>query len=210
MPCCGMFHIIRYSIIAVFFTCSSNLAFAEHHTGSHVIKALNASLLAMMQEADSLGFEGRHSYMTPVVIESFDMPLIARLATGKYWGKFSAKEQGQLVEALEELAITTYAARFKENSGVTFRILSEELTKEGALKVNSELIKGDGEAIILNYVMYGGASKWRIVDVHFLGKYSELSLRRSEYLSALSVGGIERLLSAINDKIEGYKTGTLQ
>ena len=93
---------------------------------------------------------------------------------------------------------------------MTFRVLSEELTKEGALKVNSELVKGDGEVIILNYILYGGASKWQIVDVHFLGKFSELSLRRSEYLSALSVGGIERLLAAINDKIEGYKTGTLQ
>ena len=205
-----MFHLIRYTIVAVLFVCSSNLAYAEHHTGSHVIQSLNTSLISMMEEADSLGFEGRYSHMTPVVKNSFDMPLIARLATGKYWGKFSAEEQGQLVAALEQLAITTYAARFKENSGVTFRVLSEESTKEGALKVNSELVKGDGEVIILNYVMYGGPKKWRIVDVHFLGKFSELSLRRSEYLSALSVGGIERLLSAINDKIEGYKTGTLQ
>ncbi len=210
MQCYSMFHLIRYTVIAIFLTCSYDFASAENHTGSHVIKSLNASLLSMMREADNLGFEGRHSHMTPVVKKSFDMSLIARLATGKYWDKFSAEEQDQLVESLEQLAITTYAARFKENSGVTFRVLSEELTKEGALKVNSELVKGDGEVIILNYVMYGGAKKWRIVDVHFLGKYSELSLRRSEYLSALSVGGIERLLSAINEKIDGYKTGALQ
>ena len=164
----------------------------------------------MMKDADTLGFEGRRKYMEPVVAQSFNMPIIAYLSTKYIWKKFNEKQRKQLTEALERLSVATFAARFKGYSGESFRVLSEEPATQDSVFVNTELVKADGDAIVLKYLLHRSDSGWRIIDVYFLGVHSELSMRRSEYLTVFQRDGFEGLLSELEQKTADYSAGLLQ
>ena len=187
-----------------------SIAQAEEKVASAVIESLHVSLLAMMKDADTLGFEGRRKYMEPVVAQSFNMPIIAYLSTKYIWKKFNENQRKQLIDALERLSVATYAARFKGYSGESFRVLSEEPAAQDSVFVNTELVKADGDVIVLKYLLHQSDIGWRIIDVYFLGIHSELSMRRSEYLTVFQRDGFEGLLSELEQKTADYAAGLLQ
>ena len=187
-----------------------SIAQAEEKVASAVIESLHVSLLAMMKDADTLGFEGRRKYMEPVVAQSFNMPIIAYLSTKYIWKKFNKNQRKQLTDALERLSVATFAARFKGYSGESFRVLSEEPAAQDSVFVNTELVKADGDAIVLKYLLHQSDIGWRIIDVYFLGIHSELSMRRSEYLTVFQRDGFEGLLSELKQKTADYAAGLLQ
>ena len=81
--------------VALWLTAGS-IAHAEEKLASSVIESLHVSLLAMMKDADTLGFEGRRKYMEPVVAQSFSMPIIAYLSTKYIWKKFNEKQRSSV------------------------------------------------------------------------------------------------------------------
>ena len=188
---------------------AGSIAHAEEKSASAVIESLHVSLLAMMKDADTLGFEGRRKYMEPVVAQSLNMPIIAHLSTKYIWKKFNENQRKQLIDALERLSVATYAARFKGYSGESFQVLSEESATQGSVFVNTELIKADGDVIVLKYLLHRSDIGWRIIDVYFLGTYSELAMRRSEYLAVFQRDGFEGLLSELEQKTANYVAGLL-
>lgn len=198
------------SIIAAIWLAAGTAAHADEKSAGAVVEALHASLLAMMKQADTLGFDGRRMHMEPVVAQSFDLPVIAVMASGANWRKFSEDQRQRLIDALERLSVATYAARFDGYSGESFNILTEQPAPQGAVFVNSELVKADGEAIVLKYLLHQGKAGWRILDVYFLGVYSELAMRRSEYAAVFQREGFDGLLSAIEQKTADYAAGLLQ
>ena len=52
------------------------------------VDRLHATLLDVMQNADSLGFPGRRERLSPVIREAFDLPFIVKVVLGRYWGNF--------------------------------------------------------------------------------------------------------------------------
>ncbi len=187
-----------------------SIAHAEEKVASAVIESLHVSLLAMMKDADTLGFKGRRKYMEPVVAQSFNMPIIAHLSTKYIWKKFDENQRKQLTDVLERLSVATFAARFRGYSGESFRVLSEEPAAQDSVFVNTELVKADGDVIVLKYLLHRSDIDWRIIDVYFLGIHSELSMRRSEYLTVFQRDGFEGLLSELEQKTADYAAGLLQ
>ena len=183
---------------------------ADEKSASAVVEALHDSLLVMMKDAEALGFDGRSAHIAPVVAQSFDLRMIAAMATGTYWKKLSQEQQEQLIGALERLSVATYAGRFNGYSGESFQVLSEQPEAQGTVFVNSELVKGDGEAIVLKYLLHPGDAGWRIIDVYFLGIYSELGMRRSEYATILQRDGFKGLLGSLEQKSTDYAAGLLR
>ncbi len=201
---------IFIAIIAAFCLMAGTAAHADEKSAGAVVEALHASLLTMMKDADTLGFDGRRKHMEPVVARSFNLPVIAVMATGRNWKKFSEDQRQRLIDALERLSVATYASRFNGYSGETFRLLSEQPEPQGSVFVNTELIKADGEAIVLKYLLHPSDAGWRIVDVYFLGIYSELAMRRSEYAAIFQRDGFEGLLGALEKKTADYAAGLLR
>ncbi len=183
---------------------------ADEKSASAVVEALHDSLLVMMKDAEALGFDGRSAHIAPVVAQSFDLRMIAAMATGTYWKKLSQEQQEQLIGALERLSVATYAGRFNGYSGESFQVLSEQPEAQGTVFVNSKLVKGDGEAIFLKYLLHPGDAGWRIIDVYFLGIYSELGMRRSEYATILQRDGFKGLLGSLEQKSTDYAAGLLR
>ncbi|MEX2008579.1 MAG: ABC transporter substrate-binding protein [Dongiaceae bacterium] len=173
------------------------------------IERLHAALLESMQNADALGFTGRYRTLAPVLTESFDLAFMARVSVGRYWSELDAGQQEKLADAFERFTVATYAGRFDGYSGERFEIVGDEPGPRDSMVVKTHLIKADGEPIALDYLLRGGETGWRIVDVYLTGRFSELALRRAEYTSVLGRQGFDALLAAIEDRIAALKAGAV-
>jgi phospholipid transport system substrate-binding protein len=169
-----------------------------------VAERLDAALLEAMRNAETLGYQGRYELLAPVLQQTFDFPFMARVSIGRYWAKMDGAQRAKRVEAFARLSIATFAARFDGYGGETFQILGEEVQPRGVILVVNHLIKGDGEAVPLNYLMREDKGRWRIVDVFLDAKYSELAIKRSEYTSVYKRDGFARLIEIMEAKITAF------
>ena len=67
------------------------------------------------------------------------------------------------------------------------------------------LVKSNGEAVSLNYLMRQGEGSWQIIDVFLSGTISELAARRSEFTSILRRDGAEGLLRMLDKRVVELK-----
>ena len=206
----GMNRRIFITMFSAFWILAASAVQAGDKPATSVVEDLHKSLLTMMKKADVLGFEGRREFMETVVARSFNMPLIAAMASGKNWDKFEDTQKRELIVALERLSVATYAARFDGYSGEEFQIIAEKPVEQGLVFVNTELYTSDGSVIALNYLMHPGKTGWRVIDVYFLGAYSELGMRRSEYAAVYVRDGFDGLIASIERKIADYVAGLAQ
>lgn len=172
-------------------------------TAQQLIAQLNDTLLSTMKSAKSLGYKGRYEKLEPVIESTYDMDFMARYSAGRYWRQLSPEQRRDLVDAFSRLTVATYASRFNGYSGESFRILAEKTPRKGNRLVETELVKSDGEAIRLNYLLRETKGGWRVIDVFLKGTISELATKRSEYSSTLANKGFDGLMSIFKRKISG-------
>ncbi len=176
-------------------------AAAAEAAPSDIVGRLNAVLMEVMQQADALGFSGRYDRLAPVLSEAFNFPLMARISVGRHWRKLEDSDRDRLVDAFGRMSIATFAARFDGYSGERFEVLGEKPAPRKAILVRNRLIKSDGEAVEINYLLKTAEGRWRVVDVFLDAKYSELAMKRSEYGSVIKNAGFDELIRRLNEKI---------
>ncbi len=170
-----------------------------------VVERFHDALSRAMQNAQALGFEGRREILAPAVAATFDAPAMVRIATGRYWGRFTEEQRDQLIDAFRRMTIAAYAGRFNDYSGQRFEVLGTQQGRRGRVLVKTRLIKGNGEAVRFNYLLRRKGDQWVILDIYLDGTFSELAVRRSEFASVLKDKGYDGLIAAIEDKIAGYR-----
>ena len=199
-----MLRLIRLSIFT-FCLMLTGLSVSVAASPRERIETLNATLLDIMQNADSLGYSGRYEKLHPVMIQLYDFGLMARIAVGVYWKKLEPEQQQKLTEAFTRMSVATYAARFDGYSGETFEIVSAEKSVRDTMLVKTRLIKSDGSPIALNYLTRPSGGDWRIIDVFLDARFSELARLRADYTAVIKRQGFDSLLSTIEAKIAGMQ-----
>lgn len=181
----------------------------EMRAPAAVIDRLHDALLVAMQNADSLGFDGRYAALEPVLRDSFDFSAMARFAVGPtFWPDLSASQRQAVVGLFSEMSISTYAARFSGYSGQSFRVTEEADAGRGRLIVRSQLVRPDDGPVGFDYVLIQDEETgWRIIDVLLNGQVSELARQRAEYTAVLRRGGFDGLVAALEEAIERRRQG---
>lgn len=171
-----------------------------------VVQSLYDALLETMQQGEELGFDGRYNKLEPVIHQSFDVPVMAKIAIGPEWTKFTAEEKDRMLQAFDRYMVTTYAARFKTYKGQKFQVGQVKQPAENRALVETNLIRSNGEPIALNYLFRPGADgTWRIIDVYFSGAISEMARMRSDFSATVTDGGADGLIAALEQKIIDIK-----
>ena len=173
---------------------------AAEPTPTEIVERLNEVLIEVMQEAEALGFQGRYRRLAPVLSQTFDFPFMARISAGGRWRALDEATRGQFVEAFGNMSIATYAARFDGYGGERFEILGEAPGRRKTILVRNQLVKNDGDAVRIDYLLKATGERWRVVDVFLDGKYSELALKRSEYGAVIKNHGIAVLIETLDRK----------
>lgn len=176
-------------------------------TARAVVERFHNSLLGVMKDASRLGYRGRYAALTPEVSRAFHLPVMARIAAGRHWKKLSGPEKEKLVEAFSRMTTATYAHRFDGYGGEKFKFVEATDLRPKTVMVKTELVKTDGEAVKLDYLVRQFKSGWRVVDIFLKGSFSELATRRSEYSSMLRRRGLDGLIAQINSKVSAYEAG---
>lgn len=180
---------------------------AETASPSDVIRKIDDTLIGVMREAKDLGFAGREERLAPVMNESFDFPFMAAVSVGRHWRKLDDAQRKRLVDTFARISVATFAARFDGYSGEQFEVKGEEPGPRSAVLVRNDLIKSDGEAVPINYLLRQRQGEWRVVDVFLDAKYSELALKRSEYSAVIERDGFDALLASLEDHIKKLAAG---
>jgi phospholipid transport system substrate-binding protein len=159
-----------------------------------------------MKHGEELGFDGRYKKLEPVIHETFDTPVMAKIAIGSEWTNFSADEKKEMLETFDQYMVTTYAARFKSYKGQKFEVGEMKQPAENRALVETKLVRSNGEPIALNYLFRPDANgSWKIIDVYLSGAISEMARMRSDFSATVTGGGAKALITALEKKIVDIK-----
>jgi phospholipid transport system substrate-binding protein len=126
---------------------------------------------------------------------------MARLAVGPSWASLVPAQQQSLTEALGNYVCATYADRFDSYSGEQLEVTGERPYGSDVM-VQTKIVKANGEATTLNYLMRQNQGAWQISDVYLDGTISQVAVQRSEFSSTLRREGVDGLVAALNRKVD--------
>jgi phospholipid transport system substrate-binding protein len=188
--------------LAVFLTAVAvPLCRAQAATASDVIRGLNDTFIEVMQKGPELGYAGRFEKLRPALSHAYDFPSMARVSTGRYWSDLDDAQKVKVIDAFERYSAATYAARFTSYSGQSFEILGEQPAARNTTLVKNRIVRSNGEAVRIDYLMLPKDGAFKIVDVYLKSSISELSVRRSEFTSIIAKQGFDGLIATLEKKI---------
>jgi phospholipid transport system substrate-binding protein len=126
---------------------------------------------------------------------------MTRLAVGPSWATFNPAQQQQLVAAFGHYVAATYADQFDTYAGEQLQVTGERPHGADVL-VQTRIVKSNGEATRLDYLMRQNQGGQRISDVYLDGSISQLAVHRSEFHSILQREGVDGLVMALNRKVD--------
>jgi phospholipid transport system substrate-binding protein len=189
--------------------CLGILAYPVHAapaTGGDTVQGLYDVLLSTMKNGHTLGQSGRFTQLAPVIRRSFDIASMARLSVGQSWAGLSEAQRQQVTESFGRYISAIYADRFDSYNGQKLEVTGEQPAPSGMM-VKSQIIKGNGEPVKVDYMMHRNGEVWLISDIYLDGAISEVATRRSEFATILRNEGIDGLIAALNRKAD-ILTGT--
>lgn len=172
-------------------------------TAKQVVEIFQNELIAVMQQGQSLGFQGRYNRLEIAINQSHDLNKIARTVIGREWLNLSVAQQQQLSSVFSRLSIAAYAHNFKEFSGESFTFDSEEEGLRGGMVIHSYLHIPEDKAVRFDYMLKKKSDHWQIINIAANG-VSDLALKRAEYTSILKRDGFDVLIKKITEKINQY------
>ncbi len=161
------------------------------------IEALHAALLDIMKNADRLGVRGREQRIRPVLLRTFNLTAMARIACGRPWTDFTPAQQQAVVQAFSDWSIATYANRFDGFGGESFATDGESDLPNGDHMVRTHINRPNDSPVALNYLMRQSEGQFRVVDIYLTGTISELASRRADFTTILRDGGPDRLAAEL-------------
>jgi phospholipid transport system substrate-binding protein len=166
-----------------------------------VVQGFYATLLNTMRQGPVLRRSGRYARLAPVVDRTFDIPRMTRLALGSAWGTLDPAQQRLITSAFAHYVAATYADRFDTYSGEQLQVSGDRPAGADVI-VETRIVKSNGEATRLDYLMHQDQGAWRISDVYLDGTISQLAVHRAEFYSILRRDGVDGLVTALNRKVD--------
>src|SRR4051812_24947722 len=138
---------------------------SEAAAASQTVQRLNTVLNDVLANGDALKFEGRYQKLQPVLASVFDIPEMARVATGPKWNALSDADKQAMADLFGKYMTTMYAARFRGYGNDTLELGDVKPRDGGKMLVITKLNRKDGGPVELSYLLRGAADSWHVVDV---------------------------------------------
>jgi phospholipid transport system substrate-binding protein len=167
------------------------------------INTFDNTLLSVMKNAKSLGFQGRYTQLKPAVEQTLDIPTMTRIAVGPAWTGMTDAQREAIIQAFTRLTVASYAHNFSGWDGEHFTLEPNVQARGQDKVVETRLISKGGDAVTLAYRMRQTPSgAWKVIDIYYNGSISELTTRRSDFQATLAAGGPRALAEQLNAQAE--------
>lgn len=134
--------------------------------------------------------------------DGFDVPYIGRWVLGRYWNQASPQQQQEYQRLFEQLIVKTYAERFVEYSGETFKITGSRPEGESDTTVTTQIIRpAGGPPVAVDWRVRKRDGGYKIIDVAVEGVSMGVT-QRQEFASVIQSNGgtIDGLIQALRQK----------
>jgi phospholipid transport system substrate-binding protein len=133
--------------------------------------------------------------------DGFDVPYIGRWVLGRYWNQASPEQQTEYQRLFEQLIVKTYAERFVEYSGETFKITGTRPEGETDTMVTTQVIRPAGPPVAVDWRVRKRDGGYKIIDVVVEGVSMGVT-QRQEFASVIQSNGgkIDGLIQALRQK----------
>ena len=176
---------------------------ADTVAAERFISDLGDQTIEILQQPD-LTLDEATANFRALFSENFDIPTIGRFVLGRYWRTATPAQRDEFLELFRELIVETYARRFSEYSGQSFKVIgSRELSERDAM-VATEIVDAGGVTIAtIEWRVRGRDGRQRIIDV-VVEQISMGVTQRSDFDAVIQRGGgnIDTLLDALRDQIQ--------
>ncbi len=166
-------------------------------SAEEVVDSFHQALISAMKAESK---ETRKSIIENAIKSYFKVQTIARISLGRNWRNLQTEEQEDYVLLMEELISTTYASRFNNFDDQTFATVSSTPINTKRTRVNTVLTT-KSEVVNLDYQLQFSDESWKIYDIVANG-VSDLSLKRSNYTSLFTDGGLNAVTTDIRISIK--------
>jgi phospholipid transport system substrate-binding protein len=131
----------------------------------------------------------------------FDVPGIGQFVLGRYWRTASPQEQQEFLGLFQEYIVRAYSARLAEYGGEPFRVTGSRPNGEETV-VNSEIVRGNGSPIMVDWYLIGRPGQFKITDV-YVGGVSMKVTQRDEFGSVIQRNGgrVGALITQLQQKL---------
>lgn len=139
-----------------------------------------------------------------LLTRGFDLRTISRFVMGRYWRRLSDEQKQRYLGLFEDYLVVTYANRFNEYSGETFKVVDERPSGERGTLVTTKVFRPQGAEVVVGWHVVPNDSAFRIVDVVIEGISMSVT-QRSDFASAIqaSGGSIDAFLDSLERKVQG-------
>lgn len=138
---------------------------------------------------------------TVLLHKGFDVPYIGRWVLGRYWNQATPEEQSEYQKLFEGLIVETYANRFADYKGETFRILGSRPEGDEDTMVQTQIVRPNGPPVMVEWRVRSRSGQYHIIDVAVEGVSMGIT-QRSEFASVIqSSGGVAGLIQALKKRV---------
>jgi len=174
------------------------------------VQQLDDALLAAMKAGGNTSFAQRYGALAPVVEQVFNLDAALAASVGLSWATLPEAQKADLAKAFVRYTVSSYVANFNSYSGQSFQLLPAVRTVgNGAVVVQSRLLRADGSSVALDYVMRRFPAGWQAVDVLTDGSISRIAVQRSDFRELLMAGGVPALTNGLERKVASLSGGML-
>jgi len=133
--------------------------------------------------------------------EGFDVPYVARSALGVFWRRATDDEKAQYIPLFEEYIAQIYSGLFRQYKGETFTAKSAQAGADNMITVLSEVVRPEGPATPVQWVVTQVDGKLRIRDVKIEG-VSMVNTYRDQFANEILQrdGKVAGLIDALRQK----------
>ena len=197
----------RLVVTTVLVTLAAGPASAADSEATAVIRKLNATLVGVLHDAATLGYEGRAKRLAPAVNDAYDVPFMAEKSLGQGWKKLGEADRARWIDLSREFSVANYAANFDHDAGQTIELTGEEPSTNDTVIVHTRIVDPKAEPVDMSYRLHHTDAGWRIIDVLLKGTVSQLALQRSDYTSVLERQGFDALVATMQARITDLAAG---
>lgn len=165
-----------------------------------VVGAFHAALADAMARGETLGCKGRIDRLRPVIVATFDIPLLASLILRRRWEGLAAPQRAEFTALLQDLIVQAYASNFSHDGGASFATVESRELAGGRRQVRTRLMPPHDDAVTLDYFLQQTDGGWRVINVIANG-VSDLALRSTQYDKVFEQSGFDGLMAKLRAQI---------
>ncbi|KTC84063.1 MlaC/ttg2D family ABC transporter substrate-binding protein [Legionella brunensis] len=142
-----------------------------------------------------------HQAVKRYLLPNVDVSGMSRSVLGRQaWTKASPSERQQFSQAFTQLVIRTYATPLAEYTDEKIKFLPIRGSLEGRfVRVNSVIIRSNGQNIPLSYSLVSKNGTWKIYDLSVEG-VSLLQSFRSQFADALRKSSMQEIIKQLREQ----------